>query len=101
MGLELEESTGIDLTGLGRRFIEGLGKNCGFEEKFHVKVDEGTSERHGWIPTMRPTRKYIEYGVINLDKPPGPTSHEVVAWVKRLLNVQKAGHGGTLEPPAF
>jgi tRNA U55 pseudouridine synthase TruB len=41
----------------------------------------------------------VEYGVINLDKPPGPTSHEVVAWVKKLLNIPKAGHGGTLELP--
>ncbi|MEM1864334.1 MAG: hypothetical protein QXN10_05490 [Desulfurococcaceae archaeon] len=35
---------------------------------------------------------------MNLDKPPGPTSHEVVAWIKRMFNVSKAGHGGTLEP---
>ncbi len=91
------EVTGVDLTRLGREFIEGLGKTCGFDERFYVKVDEGTDGRYGWVPFMRPINKYIEYGVINLDKPPGPTSHEVVAWVKRLLNVPKAGHGGTLE----
>ncbi|MDD1775920.1 MAG: RNA-guided pseudouridylation complex pseudouridine synthase subunit Cbf5, partial [Candidatus Methanomethylicus sp.] len=34
----------------------------------------------------------------NLDKPPGPSSHEVVAWVKRLLDLGRAGHGGTLDP---
>lgn len=87
-----------DLTKMGREFIENLGRMCGFEERFYVKFEEGTSDRYGWIPSMRPLPKYIEYGVINLDKPPGPTSHEVVAWVKRLLNVEKAGHGGTLEP---
>jgi H/ACA ribonucleoprotein complex subunit 4 len=37
-------------------------------------------------------------GIINLDKPPGPTSHEIVAWVKRLLEIRRAGHGGTLDP---
>jgi len=33
-----------------------------------------------------------------LDKPPGPTSHEVVAWVKKLLELDRAGHGGTHDP---
>jgi H/ACA ribonucleoprotein complex subunit 4 len=33
-----------------------------------------------------------------LDKPPGPTSHEVVAWVKRIIGISKAGHSGTLDP---
>jgi len=37
-------------------------------------------------------------GAINLDKTSGPTSHEVAAWVKRILNVEKAGHSGTLDP---
>jgi len=32
-----------------------------------------------------------------LDKPPGPSSHEVTAWVRKILGVKKAGHGGTLE----
>jgi len=90
----------VDVTKAGREFIESLGRMCGFDEVFYVKFDEGTSERYGWVPTMRPLNKYIEYGVVNLDKPPGPTSHEVVAWVKKLLGVAKAGHGGTLELPA-
>lgn len=41
----------------------------------------------------------MEYGIVLLDKPPGPTSHEAVAWAKRLLGVEKAGHSGTLDPP--
>ncbi|TRM73632.1 tRNA pseudouridine synthase A, partial [Sulfolobus sp. B5] len=41
---------------------------------------------------------HIKNSIINLDKPPGPTSHEVAYWVKKMLNVNKAGHGGTLEP---
>ena len=37
-------------------------------------------------------------GVINLDKPSNPSSHEVVAWMKRILRVEKTGHSGTLDP---
>ncbi len=36
--------------------------------------------------------------MINLDKPSGPTSHEVVSWVRKILNISNAGHGGTLDP---
>jgi len=46
----------------------------------------------------RPLEEYINRGIINLDKPPGPTSHEVVAWVKDILGVKRAGHTGTLDP---
>ena len=37
-------------------------------------------------------------GVINLDKPSNPSSHEVVAWLRRILRVEKTGHSGTLDP---
>lgn len=63
-----------------------------------VKEDEQTDPKYGWEPRSRPIREYLETGVINLDKPPGPSSHEVVAWVKRLLSLDRAGHGGTLDP---
>jgi len=42
--------------------------------------------------------EYIKYGLIVVDKQAGPTSHEIVAWVKRLLELDRAGHGGTLDP---
>ncbi|KAG9144772.1 hypothetical protein Leryth_017242 [Lithospermum erythrorhizon] len=35
---------------------------------------------------------------MNLDKPANPSSHEVVAWIKRILRVEKTGHSGTLDP---
>ncbi|BAA30756.1 RNA-guided pseudouridylation complex pseudouridine synthase subunit Cbf5 [Pyrococcus horikoshii] len=57
-----------------------------------------TNPKWGFPPYERPIELHIQYGVINLDKPPGPTSHEVVAWIKRILNLEKAGHGGTLDP---
>lgn len=63
-----------------------------------IKAEEETDPKYGRPPLKRRIEKYIELGVINLDKPPGPTSHEVVAWIKRILNIEKAGHAGTLEP---
>ncbi|MCS7097630.1 MAG: RNA-guided pseudouridylation complex pseudouridine synthase subunit Cbf5 [Candidatus Methanomethyliaceae archaeon] len=63
-----------------------------------IKDEESTDLNFGWYPRLRPIKEYIQTGVINLDKPPGPTSHEVVAWVKRLLSLDRAGHGGTLDP---
>ncbi len=37
-------------------------------------------------------------GAVILDKPAGPSSHQVAAWVRDLLDLSKAGHGGTLDP---
>ena len=63
-----------------------------------IKVQGEISSNYGCIPEERPIEAYIQKGVIILDKPPGPTSHEVVSWVKKVLNLNKAGHGGTLDP---
>ncbi|MHA1333981.1 MAG: RNA-guided pseudouridylation complex pseudouridine synthase subunit Cbf5 [Candidatus Odinarchaeia archaeon] len=63
-----------------------------------VRSESVTDPQYGYKPAERPIEHYIRLGVINLDKPAGPTSHEVVAWVKKILNVEKAGHSGTLDP---
>lgn len=39
-------------------------------------------------------------GILNINKPPGKTSAEVVAWVKRLSAERRVGHAGTLDPQA-
>ena len=39
-------------------------------------------------------------GIINVMKPPGMTSHDVVDQIRRVLRVKKAGHTGTLDPGA-
>lgn len=39
-------------------------------------------------------------GILNIDKPAGWTSHDVVAWVRRVLREKRAGHAGTLDPMA-
>ena len=67
------------------------------KRKLLVKAEDRTNPRYGHKPEDRPIEEYITYGVINLDKPAGPTSHEVAAWVKRILRVKNVGHGGTLE----
>ena len=64
-----------------------------------VKVDDDiTNDNYGHYPDRRPIESLLYYGLVLLDKPAGPTSHEVVAWVKRILEIQKAGHSGTLDP---
>ncbi|MBI5226349.1 RNA-guided pseudouridylation complex pseudouridine synthase subunit Cbf5 [Candidatus Micrarchaeota archaeon] len=40
----------------------------------------------------------LPYSIVVIDKPCGPSSHEVSAYVKRMLGVPKAGHSGTLDP---
>ena len=67
------------------------------ERKLVVKAEEDTDPRYGHKPQERPIKDYIQSGMINLDKPSGPSSHEVTAWVKRILGLGHAGHGGTLE----
>lgn len=67
------------------------------ERELLVKAEGETNPRYGCKPEERPAKDYIRFGVINLDKPAGPTSHEVAAWTKRILKIQNVGHGGTLE----
>lgn len=63
-----------------------------------VRREGRTDPRYGVLPAERPLDLHINLGCINLDKPPGPSSHEVVAWVKRILEIESAGHSGTLDP---
>lgn len=62
-----------------------------------VKAEDETNPRFGHKPEERSLQEYMKFGIINLDKPAGPSSHEVTAWVKRILSLKRAGHGGTLE----
>lgn len=54
--------------------------------------------KYGKPPEERTVEELIEKGLIVLDKPMGPTAHEIVAWIKKILNIKKAGHSGTLDP---
>ena len=67
-------------------------------DKLLVRSGHYTPIPAGSAPLNRDIRSYIQSGVINLDKPSNPSSHEVVAWIKRILRVEKTGHSGTLDP---
>lgn len=60
--------------------------------------DIETNEKWGKNPFDRTVEELIEFGVINIDKPMNLTSHEVSAYIKRLLGAKKVAHGGTLDP---
>jgi H/ACA ribonucleoprotein complex subunit 4 len=61
-------------------------------------ADESADRSRGFEPAKRPISVYLDFGLIPLDKTRGPTSHEVVAWVRRMMGIEKAGHSGTLDP---
>jgi tRNA pseudouridine55 synthase len=46
------------------------------------------------------TKSHAAFGVLLIDKPAGPTSHDVVGWVRWALRERAVGHCGTLDPPA-
>ncbi len=60
--------------------------------------DFKTNPKWGKRPNDRSVEELIHFGVINLDKPPNLTSHEVSAYIAKLLNLKKVAHGGTLDP---
>ena len=62
------------------------------------KAPAVTDPRYGSIPEARSMPEHLERGVAAIDKPAGPTSHEVVAWVTDILKIAKAAHTGTLDP---
>jgi len=63
-----------------------------------VKKREESSDKWGKRPGERRIDELMQLGVVNLDKPPGPTSHQIAEIVKKILDVDKAGHSGTLDP---
>jgi len=62
------------------------------------RYKSSTNVIFGKEPAKRTINELIDYGFINLDKPSGPTSHEVADFVKKILKLKMAGHGGTLDP---
>src|SRR3979409_2325430 len=63
-----------------------------------VVLHETPDSRHGTRPEDRSLGERIRLGVVIVDKPAGPTSHQVSAWVRDMFEVRKAGHSGTLDP---
>eukprot|EP00092_Neocalanus_flemingeri_P025529 GFUD01027679.1.p1 GENE.GFUD01027679.1~~GFUD01027679.1.p1 ORF type:complete len:528 (+),score=208.51 GFUD01027679.1:175-1758(+) len=67
-------------------------------DRLNVRSNHYTPLPHGASPLKRDIQNYVKSGFICLDKPANPSSHEVVAWIKRILRVDKTGHSGTLDP---
>jgi H/ACA ribonucleoprotein complex subunit 4 len=63
-----------------------------------VKSDDDVPLDCGCAPAERSLEEYVRKGVVVVDKPAGPTSHQVSSWVKGIFGVEKAGHSGTLDP---
>lgn len=71
-------------------------------DKMNIRSSHYTPIPNGSNPLARSMEEHLKYGVMNLDKPSNPSSHEVVAWIKKLFEnitkMDKTGHSGTLDP---
>jgi len=63
-----------------------------------VVLHDTPESKHGRRPEDRSVEDRIRLGVAVVDKPQGPTSHQVSAWVRDMFGVPRAGHSGTLDP---
>ncbi|QOJ78120.1 RNA-guided pseudouridylation complex pseudouridine synthase subunit Cbf5 [Infirmifilum lucidum] len=63
-----------------------------------IKGELETDPSYGFQYDQRPVEVLLKYSVINLDKPVGPNSHEIVAWIRRILGIERVAHAGTLDP---
>ena len=63
-----------------------------------VKDPNTLKDKWGKRPSDRSLGELLQAGVIALDKPPGPTSHQVTAWARDAIYAKHIGHGGTLDP---
>lgn len=74
-----------------------------FEKRLLTKkiLVKGKAEAKGNIgknPLDRTTDELLQKGIIILNKPSGPTSHQAVDYLKKVIEKEKAGHSGTLDP---
>ncbi|HEY7587704.1 MAG TPA: RNA-guided pseudouridylation complex pseudouridine synthase subunit Cbf5 [Thermoplasmata archaeon] len=63
-----------------------------------IVLHDTPDSKHGKPPRERTLEERIRRGVAIVDKPQGPTSHQVSAWVRDMFGMEKAGHSGTLDP---
>lgn len=63
-----------------------------------IKDPDALKDRWGKRPSDRTAGELLSSGVVALDKPEGPTSHQVTAWARDAIKVERIGHGGTLDP---
>ncbi|MEK6901853.1 MAG: RNA-guided pseudouridylation complex pseudouridine synthase subunit Cbf5 [Nanoarchaeota archaeon] len=63
-----------------------------------IFIKKDVTGSFGKPPEQRTVEELLQCSIINIDKPKGPTSHQVSDYVKRILHTKKAGHSGTLDP---
>lgn len=63
-----------------------------------IFIKKAATGEFGKSPAERTPEELINYGIVNIDKPKGPTSHQTSDYVKKILHIDKAGHSGTLDP---
>jgi H/ACA ribonucleoprotein complex subunit 4 len=63
-----------------------------------IFVKKEVEGEFGIKPEERTTETLLKYGIINIDKLKGPTSHQTADYVKKIIPINKAGHSGTLDP---
>ncbi len=63
-----------------------------------LQSDVSTNPAHGTLPDERDLEALMRSGFILIDKPAGPTSHQLAAWARDLFGLDRLGHGGTLDP---
>lgn len=63
-----------------------------------AKAKRPISSGKGRRPEDRTVDELLKDGVVVIDKPAGPTSHQITSWVGGMLGATKSAHGGTLDP---
>lgn len=63
-----------------------------------IKSEEETNPEYGKRPEERTIEEQIKNSVVIVDKHSGPTSTQMVEWIKEIFQLKKAGHAGTLDP---
>ena len=68
------------------------------KKKREILVKREEKGELGILPEERTTEVLLNYSMITIDKPKGPTSHQVAEFVKKITKSKKTGHSGTLDP---
>ena len=61
--------------------------------KREILIKKESKAEFGVSSEKRKTEDIIDYGIINIDKPRGPTSHQVCDYVKRILKIVNSHKG--------
>ncbi|KGF09035.1 hypothetical protein HMPREF1635_05880 [Clostridiales bacterium S5-A14a] len=94
--VSMRSKTSVDVSKIGMKFSGGGHKRaagCTIHKPIAEAVKLMKSE-------LKAAVEAEYYGIININKAPNMTSHDVVAIIRRKLGIKKVGHTGTLDPMA-